>query len=409
MLTHGFVRGTGMTGIVKVSEVDCYSGHRIGILTLDNTAALNALTLTMLQTIQHQLLLWREDDKIISVVIHAAEKHFSAGGDIKALYHAMNDDPSIFTEYDTEFSSTDIYLQRLHNDNSILATAFFTDYFSAEYYCCYLIHHYPKPIITLGQGMIMGGGLGLFMGASHRVMTPDAILAMPEMNIGLYPDAGASWFLNQLPDGIGLFLGLTASKVNASDAVDLGMTKHIIAVDDHNNLIQLLKNYPWDHRYTDVSALISKMLTQLQVPKEQYPASEVMPYFAQIQAATIGDDLNDVYQQILAIDGFGYWLEQAKTTLITGSPIAAHICFQQLHQCQHMTLAECLKIELALSVRCGLLGEFHEGIRARLIDKDHQPQWLYRSMDEVDRRVIDDLFMPFWHSKENPMMALYSL
>ncbi|OBU16334.1 enoyl-CoA hydratase [Photobacterium aquimaris] len=398
-----------MTGTVNILEIRCGSGHAIGVLELDNTSSLNALTLTMLKTIQQQLLHWQHDENIVSVIIQAAgEKAFCCGADIRALYYALENDPAVTAVNQSIAATTDDYIQRTNNEQSYLAKPFLIDYFTLEYSCDYLIHHYPKPIIAWGNGLIMGGGLGLFIGASHRIVTPSASLAMPEMKIGLYPDVGATWFLNQLPAGIGLFLGLTGADVNASDALDLAMADHLIVDNDRERLIKQLKHYPWQNIAQErVGTVVTEILTAIATDSEkQRPPSEMIPYFAQIQAACVAPTVDIVYEQIKAISGMGTWLENAKQTLDEGSPLSAHVCFHQMQHYQQASLADCFLMELSLSVRCGLIGEFQEGVRARLIDKDNQPKWLYKTLSDVDTRLVDCLFTPLWHQQQNPLADL---
>ena len=398
-----------MTGKVDIFEIRCSSGHAIGVLELDNESSLNALTLTMLKTIEQQLLHWQHDENIVSVIIQAVgKKAFCSGADIRALYYALENDPAITAVEQTIAPTIDDYIRRSNNEQSYLAKPFLIDYFTLEYSCDHLIHNYPKPIIAWGNGLIMGGGLGLFIGASHRVVTPSALLAMPEVKIGLYPDVGATWFLNQLPAGIGLFLGLTGADVNASDALDLAIADYLIVDNDRERLIKQLKHYPWQQTEANqVATVITDMLTAMATDSErQRPPSQMIPYFPQIQAACVAPTLDIVYEQINAIDGLGRWLENAKQALVDGSPLSAHICFQQLHQYRQASLAECFVMELSLSVRCGLVGEFKEGIRARLIEKDCQPKWLYKTLSDVDNRLVDSLFTPLWHQQENPLTNL---
>ncbi|MBY3787852.1 enoyl-CoA hydratase/isomerase family protein [Photobacterium carnosum] len=398
-----------MTGKVNVFEIRCGSGHAIGVLELDNASSLNALTLTMLRTIQQQLLHWQHDENIISVMIQAVgDKAFCSGADIRALYYALENDPAVTAAEQTVAPTVDDYINRSSNEKSYLAKPFLIDYFTIEYSCDYLIHNYSKPIIAWGNGLVMGGGLGLFIGASHRIVTPTALLAMPEINIGLYPDVGATWFLNQLPAGIGLFLGLTGAHVNASDALDLAMADHLIVDKDRENLIKRLKHYPWQNiKENQAATIITEMLTDIATDSErQRPPSQMIPYFPQIQAACVAPTLDVVYEQINAIDGLGCWLEKAKQTLAHGSPLSANICFHQMQQYQQASLAECLAMELSLSVRCGLVGEFKEGVRARLIDKDAQPKWLYKTISDVDIRLVKSLFVPLWQKQANPLIDL---
>ena len=174
----------------------------LGIITLDNPRALNALDLEMLRAVADKLLEWRDQRSIACIVLHAeSEKAFSAGGDVKSLMAALKRDGAMPVAL---------------------------EYFTTEYFADYLIHIYPKPILCWADGIVMGGGIGIMNGASYRVVTERSILAMPEITIGLYPDVGATYFLNRAPSGIGLFLGLTGARFNGHDAVAIGMADGLI-------------------------------------------------------------------------------------------------------------------------------------------------------------------------------------
>lgn len=379
-----------MTGKVSFAELDCNSGHKIGVAELDHTASLNALTLDMLKQLKEKLEQWQDDDEIACVFLEGAgEKAFCAGGDVRAMYDAM------------QVNS----LNKVKTGDKGVSTtqAFLTEYFTVEYGCDYLLHCYRKPVIVWGEGIIMGGGIGLYIGASHRVTTPTSRLAMPEISIGLYPDVGGTWFLNKLPPGIGLFLALTGAPLNASDALDLKLADHLLLPEQKQAVLAQLQAHSW-RGVEDNHALVTALLDNLgKSALRQRPASQLIPYFAQIQAACSGVDLNVICQQIAAIDGMGRWMETAKATLAAGSPITAHICFRQLTQCQRLSLAECFKLELTLSVRCGLFGEFEEGVRARLIDKSGKPNWTFKTVEDVDLAVIDTLFTSLWSGADHPL------
>ncbi|MGF1764290.1 enoyl-CoA hydratase/isomerase family protein [Aliivibrio kagoshimensis] len=373
-----------MTGKMVFEELVCTNNeHKIGVATLDNTTSLNALTFDMLQQLNDQLLMWQKDDHIVTVLLEGAgEKAFCAGGDVRAMYHAMNDGTA---------------------DES---QRFCTDYFALEYQCDYLIHTYSKPIIAWGDGIVMGGGIGLYIGTSHRIVTPTSRLAMPEISIGLYPDVGGTWFLNQLAPGIGLFLGLTGASINASDAVHLDLADHFLMVEQKQALIEHLTGCLW-HTVNDKFVAVTELLDDLEQQRSgPLPPSQIVPYFVQIQAACNSSDLNSICKNILAIEGMGLWIERAKKTLAEGSPISAHICFRQVTQYQSHELADCFRLELNLSAKCCSLGEFQEGVRARLIDKTGEPAWLFKTINGVDEQVIDDLFTSLWPDEQHPLAQL---
>lgn len=369
---------------VRFSELPCNDGqHAIAIATLDNPASLNALTLDMIQQLYHQLVEWQSNSRIACVVLDSkGEKAFCAGGDVRAMYHVMK------------------------QETGQVAQKYLLEYFALEYQCDYLIHTYRKPIIVWGKGIVMGGGMGLYMGASHKVVTPKSRLAMPEVSIGLYPDVGATWFLNKIDPSVGLFLGLTGTLINASDAIDIGFADHIVLEESHMDVIQQLQISDWLEQ-EDHDELVSEILESFADHSTgEHPKRQLMAHLPAIQQACIGDDLGHIQQRLLAIKTDDPWLKAAQAAMSQGSPISAHICFRQLTQYQALSLADCFRLELSLSVRCGELGEFQEGVRARLIDKDGEPNWLFRRVNEVDMAVIDNLFTTLWPQSQHPLGQL---
>ncbi|MHC0044319.1 enoyl-CoA hydratase/isomerase family protein [Vibrio campbellii] len=372
-----------MTGKVTISEIDCLDGvHRIGIATLDNTASLNALTYDMLAELNDQLIEWQDDPDLVCVILNGAgEKAFCAGGDVRTMYHVM------------------------HEKSKEETAEFCSNYFSLEYECDYLIHTYQKPIIGWGEGIVMGGGMGLFMGTSHRVVTPKSRLAMPEINIGLYPDVGGTWFLSQIDPEVGLFLGLTGAMVNSSDAVTIGLAEWLLLEEQYPALLEELKQVAWGS--TDAKSLVSALLQLMEDEViDSKPTTQICPYLDQIKEACKGSDLNQIAQRIQAIEGGTQWLEIAQKSFASGSPITAHICFRQVKEYHRLSLADCFRLELTLSVRSALLGEFEEGVRSRLVDKDGNPKWMFNSVSEVDESVIDTLFTSLWSEEEHPLAQL---
>ena len=177
--------------------------YRIGIATLNAPGTLNGLSLAMVDALAAKLDAWAGDSGLVLVVLRGAgDKAFCAGGDLHALYAGMREagvggraavDP--------------------------LSIPYAREFFAREYRLDYQIHAYPKPILCWGQGIVMGGGIGLMAGASHRVVTETSRLAMPEIGIGLFPDVGGSWMLARAPGASGRFLALTGASINAADAI----------------------------------------------------------------------------------------------------------------------------------------------------------------------------------------------
>src|SRR5690625_3226254 len=186
---------------VIFDELPTPDGGRIGIARLNSPKSLNALSLEMARQLDAKLQAWAVDSSVVAVWLEGVgDRAFCAGGDVVALYRSIVEEEERRTAAgETRFDET---------------------YFTIEYQLDYRIHTYPKPILVWGNGIVMGGGMGLMVGASRRLVTETTLLAMPEVTIGLYPDIGASWFLNKMPLGIGAYLGLTGAQLNARDALE---------------------------------------------------------------------------------------------------------------------------------------------------------------------------------------------
>lgn len=373
-----------MSQPVIFREFDTDNGFKIGHATLNKAASLNALDLEMIRLLMPQLLMWQSDPGIVCVVLDGSgDKAFCAGGDVVAMHQAM-------------VSSPDTCPHQIET------------FFSEEYTLDYLIHTYSKPFVVWGNGIVMGGGLGLMAGASHRIVTESSRIAMPEITIGLYPDVGGSWFLNQMPGGCGLFLGLTGASINASDACFVSLADHAISHSEQESFYAALRELPWQGQLTLDNRQLEDLCQSFAGRSESVmPTSNVESHFALINEATHRNHLEEVVAAIADIDSTDdKWLSRAQSTLAKGSPITAHLVWQQLRRGADMTLADCFRMELVMSCRCAAVGEFQEGVRALLIDKDNQPAWTYTSVGEVDAALIESFFTSPWQPAAHPLAAL---
>ncbi len=207
-----------MVADVLLTELPTRHNHKIGLITLNAPGALNALNQAMIDQLLNQLHLWRDRHDIVAVFMaSSSDKAFCAGGDVRAVREmAVTGDVTA--------------VQR---------------FFTAEYQLDYLIHCYPKPVICWGNGIVMGGGIGLMAGATFRVVTDTSVLAMPEVAIGLYPDVAGSWLLNRLPGSLGLFMGLTGCRLNAADAIYAGLADRFIDHAFYDNVLESLQQANW--------------------------------------------------------------------------------------------------------------------------------------------------------------------
>jgi len=352
----------------------------IGKLTLNLPKAHNALNLEMIDGMAAQLDAWEKDDSVALIWIEGAgDKALCAGGDVVALHRESGS----------------------YGEQG--AGQFVQDFFTREYRLDYRIHTYPKPIVVWGSGIVMGGGIGIMSGASHRIVTETTRMAMPEITIGLFPDVGGSWFLNRMPGRLGLFLGLSGAQFNGSDALYSGMADRLLASASKEALIEQLAQQPYTAHSEDNRVLVSRAVQSLEMPADQQPASNLRAHFDVIQQLTDAPTLPEVYHNITGYRGDDEWLQRAARTLSAGCPLTAWIVWEQLRRGRHLSLAQVLQMELALAVNMCSNGQVKEGVRALLIDKDRNPQWQPSRLEEVTLEQVDACFAEPW--KEGSPLA----
>jgi enoyl-CoA hydratase/carnithine racemase len=372
-----------MTAVVLFQELPCDNGKKIAVATLNSPRSLNALSGEMIDVLYPKLIEWHQNNDIAAVFLQGAgEKAFCAGGDIVHLYNEMKNH---IGEYAPAIEK----------------------YFTKEYKLDYLIHTFNKPFIVWGSGIVMGGGLGMMVGASHRVVTETSRLAMPEISIGLYPDVGGTRFLNNMPDACGLFLGLTGASINAADAKYTKLADFFILNEKKDNFISQLQQVNWG----DTIALNHEKLTSLLREEElvnisKLPLSQLKAHKNLISKTMNHGNLIDIFTAITNTETDDKWFSRAQKSLQHGSPLSACLVYRQLKDGKNLSLADCFRLELNLSVKCGKYGEFIEGVRALLIDKDNNPQWRFKSIEEVDASVIDWFFESKWSAEMHPLASL---
>ncbi len=372
-----------MTDVVLFEELSADNSKKIAIATLNSPRSLNALSGEMIDVLYPQLLSWHQNDDIAVVFLQGVgEKAFCAGGDIVHMYKCMQQHQG---EYAPEIE----------------------EYFTKEYQLDYLIHTFNKPFIVWGNGIVMGGGLGMMVGASHRVVTETSRIAMPEISIGLYPDVGGTHFLNNMPANCGLFLGLTGASINAADAKYTQLADHFILNENKKDFIEQLKTVNWG----DTIALNHEKLTTIMLEQElvsniHLPTSQLKAQKMVIEQVMNHDNIVDIVNAIISVEVEDKWFNRAQKSLKQGSALSEHIVYRQLQEGKNLSLADCFRLELNLSVKSGQYGEFVEGVRALLIDKDNKPNWKFKRVEDVDSQVIDWFFAAKWSENEHPLAAL---
>jgi enoyl-CoA hydratase len=328
----------------------------LGLITLNRPKALNALSLDMIQAIEAALDAWGEDDRIGAVLIQGAGgKAFCAGGDVRAVASP-----------------------------SAGAAELARRFFAAEYRLNHHIHTYAKPFLALIDGITMGGGCGLSLHGARVIATERTMLAMPETVLGLFPDVGATWFLNRLAGEMGVYLGLSGVRLRANDLAALGLSTHVVPSAASAELIEALGAVASDRAAIDVV-----LARHAGDPGE----SAVALRQGDVDRLFAGDNIEAIAEALSgsAID----WAQDALQVLRRASPTSLKITLRQLREGRGLDLASMLRIEFRLALRCSAGHDFAEGVRAILVDKDNAPRWRPDRLDQVDKAALDAYFAPF--------------
>lgn len=393
--------------VVLTEEVLAQDGiSRIGIMTLNSPQTMNAVDLDMVNLIDDILARWKSDDGIVAIIMAGAGgRAFSAGGDIRQIYDSMVQEGQNHLAY---------------------ADAFFT----GEYSKNYRVHLLGKPLIAWGNGFVMGGGLGLFIGANHKVGTENLKLAWPEIRIGLFPDVVGTYYLSRLPFPIGHWMGLTGSQMNAADCKDVGLINYCIENDGLDFLIAELCQKPWQHNKAMNNQFVREVLTRMEAQSPtEFPPSNIAQYRDGINrifdglelksTASFESNKNDLItlhnrfkeSYLKELDGDESdletsWFERGKNTFLSGCPATAHLIMKQLQLGNKMTLKEVITWELGLALQSVRHPDFAEGIRSIVVDKDGHSKWQHASVADVPEAWINELLTPLWPKEEHPFYNL---
>jgi enoyl-CoA hydratase/carnithine racemase len=374
---------------VLFHTLPCANGSAIGVATLNSAPTLNALSLDMIVLLRAQLQAWEADPAIAMILLQGSgDKAFCAGGDLQQLYRAM----------------------RVHHQSpqhgDVLANTYAVEFFTQEYALDYLIHTCPKPVLCWGHGIVMGGGIGLMAGASHRVVTEGSRLAMPEVAIGLYPDVGGSWFLNRMPGRSGLFLALTGASLNADDALFVKLADYRLEHASKTALLARLQGLDWSAQAGDSHRSLSAQLLQMQSETPASVAGPLRQHLALIDDLCGGTGVESIVERIAGLESDDRWLQKAVAALRKGSPGAAWLAYTIQRKCRHLSLLEVFKLELGVSLACAAGHDFAEGIRALIVDKDQQPRWQPATLQEVPPSWEGQFFTSPWPSQDHPLNQL---
>jgi len=363
--------------------------NRVAFITLNRPAALNALSLEMIVQLRAAFREFAADPDIDAVLIKGAgEKAFCAGGDIRAIYESYQNGGS------------------LHRD-----------FFVTEYPLDYLLHSYPKPYIALIDGIVMGGGMGISQGSGLRIAGDRTRMAMPEVAIGFFPDVGAGYFLSRLAGSLGPYLALTGVQIRGADAVYAGLADVYLPRAALDLLEPELAALKWDGRQRGegaqsgegaraaIAGLIRKLVDAGGPPLPTAPLAAFRPAIDEHFAAP------SIPALLESLEGesrpeFLEWARQTVDLIYTRSPTMLAVTLEQLKRGKSMTLAECLRMELGLVRHSFIQGDFIEGVRAMIIDKDNAPAWRPPHIEEVTDAAVAAMFADPWAGATHPLANL---
>jgi enoyl-CoA hydratase/carnithine racemase len=357
--------------------------NRVAIVTLNRPAALNALSHAMVRELAVLLERVRTDDGTVALVLEGAgPKGFCAGGDVRAIY-------------------------RLAREKAREGANGWQQFFVDEYRLDYALHTFSKPLVALLDGVTMGGGMGLGQAAALRVATSRTKIAMPETRIGLLPDVGATHFLAKMPVEMALYVGLTGAMLSGADALHCGLADACVPGEWLDGYEARLRAAQWSG---DVHASLREVFIAPCHEANDGALASFTPLIVrhfdrrlrveQI-VASLRADLESEHSHAEQA-----WLEATLEALTHYSPTMLEVTREALLRGRQMTLAECFRMELGIVGRAIEEGDFCEGVRAHLVDKDRKPRWAPATLVEVRTERVQHFLASPWRGEAHPLADL---
>ncbi len=335
-----------------MSDLIAQTQGDVGVITLNRPKSLNALSHKMIEDMRAALEAWAQDDEIRCVLIEGAgERAFCAGGDIQAIYENGPKDP-------------------------VGSLKFWRD----EYQLNAMIANYEKPYIALMHGFTMGGGVGVSAHGSHRIVTDNSVISMPEVGIGFLPDVGGTWLLSRAPNGVGTYYGISGARMSPDDAIFLGFADAYVPESTFDTIKDRLI------AGADIDALLAEISEKPAQGKARKHADEITDWFE-------ADNIEQVMANIEADQSeFG---QRALKLMKRQCPLSVKSTFYALREVQQFSRVEqSLQLELRFCAASLNGKNFYEGIRAAVIDKDRNPKWEPATLAQVSDKMVKDMFAP---------------
>lgn len=370
----------------RVIQTEIVGG--LGVITLNRPKALNALSLEMVRELTVVLRGWSTHPAVHAVLLHGAPRpseggkhpatHFCAGGDIRFMH-----------------------------DAALAGDAAVEDFFTEEYSLDHLIHMYPKPTIAWMEGVTMGGGMGLAQGCDLRVATESLRMAMPETRIGLFPDVGGGYFLSRCVGSVGEYLGIVGPHLHVTDALTLDLADVHARSESLASMLAELRVRP-AHGGEE---LMGRCRAHVDLHGlTQLPEATVTVHLEAINRHFSQHTLQDIWASLQS--DASEWATQVRQQMAGHSPLMMGVTLEQIRRGRSMPLADVFRMERTMVRHCfqlrpGAASETVEGVRALVVDKDHQPRWNPSTVEAVTPEMVEAFFEAVWPPHAHPLRDLH--
>lgn len=376
---------------VDIDEVRTRVENRIGFIELNRPQALNALSLPMIRAMQAALDAWRDDPRVLTVVVRSLHSRaFCAGGDVRYFYEAGRRG---------DVAGRDAF-------------------FIGEYTLDHTIFTYGKPYIALMEGVVMGGGMGISQGAHRtgglRIVTETTKMAMPETRIGLFPDVGAGWFLARTPGAIGRYLAVTGATIDAADALYAGLADAYLDTAAIPQLIAALATTHFEEK-RDVLACVERFASA-SAPAASAERAAPAGAASTLSLAALRPWIDrhfghaDVASIIASLEAESEsdarkWAQETIGAMRERSPLSMAVSLEVVARAEG-PMSDCLRRDLDLTRSMFDYGDVVEGVRARIVDKDNRPVWRIANIEDVTRAEVEHMFLSPWTPETHPLRHL---
>lgn len=357
--------------IIQFREHKKLSGKTLLEIFLNRPAKLNVLNLHIMLALNKKIREWRDREDLSALFIHSAgDRAFCAGGDVVQIRSAIL--KSLEKGEDPALSSK--------------------DFFQTEYETGFMLSQLSCPVVVWGTGIVMGGGMGLFMASSHPIVTQTSVLAMPEVLIGFFPDVGCSWFLNKIPGGVGRYLALTAGRLNALEALSLHLARYALPEKDRQKVLNFMIQTPFKNKAT-----FTEQFTKYFAPKPAFlkkQANHLQALQKEIKKSTSYEDFMSFFDWMSHTSTTNKIGEQNQKNFLKAPPFCLAVTFEQFKRARGKSLKAVFEMELTLALHVSKKHDFSEGVRALLVDKSKNPVWKPSHPKEINPMEIDACFQP---------------